>query len=81
MRQGRTRWSFVFDDYDVVRMSEAPEIEVHVVKSTAKMGGIAELGVPATAPAVANAFFTATGVRIRRLPLNPAAVLAALAKV
>ncbi|MFZ0929571.1 MAG: xanthine dehydrogenase family protein molybdopterin-binding subunit [Syntrophobacteraceae bacterium] len=70
-----------FDDYDVIRMSEAPEIEVHVVKSTEKMGGIAELGVPATAPAVANAFFKATGVRIRRLPLNPDTVLAALAKV
>jgi isoquinoline 1-oxidoreductase subunit beta len=70
-----------FDDYDVIRMSEVPEIEVHVVKSTEKMGGVAELGVPATAPAVANAFFKATGVRIRRLPLNPATVMTALAKV
>jgi len=70
-----------FDDYDVIRMNEVPEIEVHVVKSTEKMGGVAELGVPATAPAVANAFFKATGVRIRRLPLNPATVMAALAKV
>jgi len=70
-----------FDDYDVIRMGEVPEIEVHVVKSTEKMGGIAELGVPTTAPAVANAFFKATGVRIRRLPLNPGNVLAALAKV
>ncbi|MGA3116244.1 MAG: molybdopterin cofactor-binding domain-containing protein [Syntrophobacteraceae bacterium] len=70
-----------FDDYGVIRMSEVPEIEVHVVKSTEKMGGIAELGVPSTAPAVANAFFKATGVRIRRLPLNPGTVLAALAKV
>jgi isoquinoline 1-oxidoreductase beta subunit len=69
-----------FDDYGVIRMSEVPEIEVHVVKSTEKMGGIAELGVPTTAPAVANAFFEATGVRIRRLPLSPDTVLAALAK-
>jgi isoquinoline 1-oxidoreductase beta subunit len=61
-------------------MSEAPEIEVHVVKSTDKIGGIGELGVPAAAPAVANAFFKATGVRIRRLPLSPDTVLAALKK-
>ena len=69
-----------FNDYDVIRMSEAPEIEVHVVKSTDKIGGIGELGVPAAAPAVANAFFKATGVRIRRLPLSPDTVLAALKK-
>lgn len=70
-----------FDDYDVIRMSEVPEIEVHVVKSTEKIGGIGELGVPMTAPAVANAFFKATGVRIRRLPLTPAIVLEAMKKV
>jgi isoquinoline 1-oxidoreductase beta subunit len=70
-----------FDDYDVIRMSEVPEIEVHVVKSTDKIGGIGELGVPAAAPAVANAFFKATGVRIRRLPLTPATVLEAMKKV
>ncbi len=69
-----------FDDYDVIRMSEAPEIEVHIVKSTDKIGGIGELGVPAAAPAIANAFFKATGVRIRRLPLNPSTVLASLKK-
>jgi len=69
-----------FDDYNVIRMSEVPEIEVHVVKSTEEIGGIGELGVPATAPAVANAFFKATGVRIRRLPLSPANVLEALKK-
>ena len=69
-----------FDDYDIIRMSEVPEIEVHIVKSTDKIGGIGELGVPATAPAVANAFFNATGVRIRRIPLTPEVVLAALKK-
>jgi len=70
-----------FDDYGVIRMSEVPDIEVHIVNSTEKMGGIGELGVPTTAPAVANAFFNATGVRIRRLPLSPGNVLAALTKV
>jgi isoquinoline 1-oxidoreductase beta subunit len=67
-----------FDDYSIIRMSEVPEIEVHVIKSTERLGGIGELGVPALAPAVANAFFKATGVRIRRLPLNPVNVLKAL---
>ena len=67
-----------FDDYKLIKMSEVPEIEVHVVKSTEKMGGIGEPGVPPLAPAVANAFFNATGVRIRRLPLDPQTVLEAL---
>jgi isoquinoline 1-oxidoreductase beta subunit len=67
-----------FDSYPIIRMSEAPEIEVHIVKSTDKIGGIGELGIPAVAPAVANAVFNATGVRIRRIPLTPEVVLAAL---
>jgi isoquinoline 1-oxidoreductase beta subunit len=69
-----------FDNYNVIRMSEVPEIEVHVVKSTEKIGGIGELGVPATAPAVANALFKATGVRIRRLPLRASNILEAMKK-
>jgi isoquinoline 1-oxidoreductase beta subunit len=69
-----------FDDYHIIRMSEVPEIEVHMVKSTDKIGGIGELGVPPLAPAVANAFFNATGVRIRRIPLTPERVLAAIKK-
>jgi isoquinoline 1-oxidoreductase beta subunit len=67
-----------FDDYHIIRMSEVPEIEVHMVKSTDKIGGIGELGVPPLAPAVANAVFNATGARIRRIPLTPEIVLAAL---
>jgi isoquinoline 1-oxidoreductase beta subunit len=69
-----------FDDYPILRMSEVPEIEVHIVKSTDRIGGIGELGVPPLAPAVANAFFNATGVRIRRIPLTPKVVLEALKK-
>ena len=70
-----------FDDYPLIRMSEVPEIEVHMIQSTDKIGGIGEPGVPPLAPAVANAFFNATGVRIRRIPLTPARVLEALKKV
>jgi len=67
-----------FDDYRVIRMSEVPEIEVHVIKSTDKIGGIGELGVPALAPAVANALFNATGARVRRIPLTPKVVMEAI---
>ena len=70
-----------FNDYKILKMSETPEIEVHIVKSTEKMGGIGEVGVPAATPAVANAFFNATGVRIRRIPLTSKIVMDALKKV
>jgi isoquinoline 1-oxidoreductase beta subunit len=69
-----------FDGYPIIRMSEVPEIEVHIVKSTDRIGGIGELGVPPLAPAVANAFFNATGVRIRRIPLTPKVVKDAMKK-
>jgi isoquinoline 1-oxidoreductase beta subunit len=67
-----------FDDYNVIRMSEVPEIEVHIVESKEKMGGIGEPGVPPTAPGVGNAIFNATGARIRRIPFTPERVLAAI---
>ncbi len=67
-----------FDDYKLIKMSEIPEIEVHIVKSTEKIGGIGELGVPCVAPAVGNALFNATGARVRRLPMDPKTVLAAI---
>jgi isoquinoline 1-oxidoreductase subunit beta len=69
-----------FNDYSLIKMSETPEIEVHMIKSREKIGGIGEVGVPPAAPAVANAFFNTTGVRIRRLPLNPETVRQALSK-
>jgi isoquinoline 1-oxidoreductase beta subunit len=70
-----------FADYELLRMSEAPEVEVHIVTSGEKVGGVGEPGVPPMAPAVANAVFTATGARLRRLPMNPETVLAAMKKV
>ncbi len=67
-----------FDDYDPIRISEIPDIEVHIVKNSEKIGGIGEPGVPPTAPAVANAVFDATGARFRRIPMTPERVLAAI---
>jgi isoquinoline 1-oxidoreductase beta subunit len=65
-----------FDDYRILRMSENPEVNVHIVKSDEEIGGIGEPGIMPLAPAVANAVFNATGKRIRRLPLTPEKVLA-----
>jgi len=69
-----------FTDYKILKMSEVPEIDIHVINSKEKIGGIGEPPVPPVAPAVANALFAATGVRIRRIPLDPATVLDAMKK-
>ncbi len=59
-----------FHNYQVLRMKDMPKVEVHIVPSTEKMGGVGEPGVPPLAPAVTNAIFAATGKRIRRLPIG-----------
>lgn len=59
-----------FHDYPLLRIDEMPQIEVHLVKNTNPPGGVGEPGVPPIAPAVANAVFAATGMRLRRLPLR-----------
>jgi isoquinoline 1-oxidoreductase beta subunit len=59
-----------FDDYPVLRLDEMPRIEVHIVDSGEKPGGVGEPATPPIAPAVANAVFAATGKRLRRLPLK-----------
>jgi isoquinoline 1-oxidoreductase beta subunit len=58
-----------FSDYRIMKLDEAPEIEVHFVDSPAPWGGLGEPGVPPAAPALCNALFAATGRRIRRLPV------------
>lgn len=58
-----------FHDYSSLRMSEAPEIETHIINSGATIGGAGEPGTPPIAPALANAIFNATGSRIRQLPI------------
>jgi isoquinoline 1-oxidoreductase subunit beta len=61
-----------FADYRALRMNETPAIEVHLVRNGEAPGGIGEPGTAATAPALANAVFAATGRRIRQLPLQKA---------
>jgi isoquinoline 1-oxidoreductase beta subunit len=59
-----------FHQYEPLRMNEMPVVEVHIVPSTNAPGGIGEVSTPAIAPAVTNAIFSATGTRIRRLPIS-----------
>jgi isoquinoline 1-oxidoreductase beta subunit len=59
-----------FDTYQMLRMNEAPAIEVHIVQSSEPPGGMGEPGTSAIAPAVANAIFAATGKRLRKLPID-----------
>lgn len=59
-----------FNDYDMVRINEAPVVEVHIVESNDGPGGIGEPGTPPIAPAVCNAIFSATGKPVRRLPIK-----------
>ena len=61
-----------FDDYRMVRMNETPQIEVYVVDSTEKPGGMGEPATALVAPAVCNAIYAACGKRVRRLPIEPA---------
>jgi isoquinoline 1-oxidoreductase beta subunit len=67
-----------FHDYQVLRMDEVPEIEVHLVDSTEYPTGLGEPGTTTVAPALSNAIFAATGARVRQVPLLPDRVLAAL---
>jgi isoquinoline 1-oxidoreductase beta subunit len=59
-----------FHNYQMLRMNESPEIEVHIMPSSEPPTGVGEPGVPPVAPAIANAIFAATGKRIRRLPIG-----------
>jgi len=69
LERGRVKQSN-FHDYPMLRLPEMPQVEVHVVPSTDKQGGIGEPSVGPIAPAVCNAIFAATGKRIRRLPIG-----------
>jgi len=59
-----------FNDYAMLRLADCPKIEVHLSESDGPVGGAGEPGVPPVAPAVANAVFAASGIRVRDLPLK-----------
>ncbi|RQR54924.1 xanthine dehydrogenase family protein molybdopterin-binding subunit [Burkholderia sp. Bp9126] len=59
-----------FTDYRMLRIDETPPIDVHIAKSAEAPGGIGEPGTAATAAALSNAIFAATGTRLRRLPVG-----------
>jgi isoquinoline 1-oxidoreductase beta subunit len=59
-----------FHDYQMVRMAEAPKIETHIINSGNWPGGAGEPSTPGIAPALANAIFNATGIRVRELPIK-----------
>lgn len=58
-----------FNDYPLLRMAQAPDVEVEILKSDFPPSGAGEMGIPTAAPALTNAIFAATGKRIRKLPI------------
>lgn len=67
-----------FHEYPILRMAEVPAIKVEIIRGVPPPSMVGELGVPATAPAVANAFFALTGKRLYHMPFTPERVKAAL---
>jgi isoquinoline 1-oxidoreductase beta subunit len=63
-----------FDTYQMLRMNEAPAIEVHIGQSSEPPGGMGECGTSGIVPAVANAIFAATGKRLRKMPVDATAL-------
>jgi isoquinoline 1-oxidoreductase beta subunit len=63
-----------FDSYQMLRINEAPAIEVHIVQNFEPPGGMGECGTSAVVPAVANAIFAATGKRLRKMPIDAGAL-------
>jgi len=59
-----------FHNYKMLRLAQTPAIDVHLVPSGRTIGGIGEPGLPPLAPALSNAIFSATGIRVRQLPLS-----------
>jgi isoquinoline 1-oxidoreductase beta subunit len=59
-----------FHDYSVMRINQAPKIDVHLIESDEPPGGIGETGTTAAPPALRNAIYAATGIALRRLPID-----------
>jgi isoquinoline 1-oxidoreductase beta subunit len=69
INKGRVQQSN-FNDYRMLRINEIPQIEVHLIESGEAPGGIGETGVTAAPPALGNALYAATGIRLRQLPID-----------
>jgi isoquinoline 1-oxidoreductase subunit beta len=67
-----------FHSYTPLRIGDVPEFDIEFIESTEAPVGLGEPGTTVVAPAIGNAIFAATGIRLRHLPIRPAAVLAAL---
>jgi isoquinoline 1-oxidoreductase subunit beta len=70
LKNGRVEQSN-FDTYEMLRIDEAPAVEVHIVHNFEPPGGIGEAGTSLIVPTVANAIFAATGKRLRKMPVDP----------
>jgi isoquinoline 1-oxidoreductase beta subunit len=73
LKEGRVEQTN-FDTYQILRMNEAPGVEVLIVQSSEPPGGMGECGTSAVVPAVANAIFAATGKRLRKMPVDVTAL-------
>jgi isoquinoline 1-oxidoreductase beta subunit len=69
VKEGRVEQSN-FPDYPLLRMAQAPDVEVRLSDSPFSPTGVGEIGIPPVAPALANAIYAASGRRLRRLPLG-----------
>jgi isoquinoline 1-oxidoreductase beta subunit len=69
LEKGRVQQSN-FHDYRVLRMNQVPPIEVHLIRNGEAPGGIGETGTTAAVPALRNAIYAATGVALRRMPID-----------
>jgi isoquinoline 1-oxidoreductase subunit beta len=76
IERGRVRQSN-FNDYRMLRIDEVPKIDIHVIKSGEDPGGVGETGTTAGPPALRNAIYAATGVALRRLPIDRKALAGA----
>jgi isoquinoline 1-oxidoreductase beta subunit len=69
LKEGRVQQSN-FHDYRMLRIDQVPRIDVHLIKSGEGPGGIGETGATASIPALRNAIYAATGVALRRMPVD-----------